>query len=390
MRLSEFIRINMEQILQAWEEFAKTIEPPALTMDSIALRNHASHIFKAIADDLDRSQTLEEEISKSKGNGERGEDDTAAEKHAVARLMSGYTIEQLASEYRALRSSVLRMWAFEPKNCFQTNYDDIGRFNEAIDQALYESIARYSSLCNKSRNLFLAILGHDLCTPLFTTINGAQLIMRSEDTDTRSRNIAVRIYNSGRRMNNLVTDLLDYTRTHLGSNLPIEPEPTNFAEIAQIVIDEIRTIHQAKEIKFSAAGKLDGVWDKERIAQVISNLVGNAVQHGAPDKAIAVEASDENEEIVLKVKNQGPVIHEDKLKSIFEPLVRFVEPGAENNQKRNNLGLGLYIAREVVKAHGGTVVVHSCPNDGTTFTVRIPRIAPTYIQIKPTQSLLNL
>lgn len=375
MRLSEFIRRHMEPILQAWEKFAGTIDPPALTMDSKALRNHASHLLNAIADDLDRAQTQEEEISKSEGHGKRQADDSAAETHAIARLMSGYTIEQLVSEFRALRSSVLRLWAAESKTGLKTDFDDIARFNEAIDQALAESVARYSSLFNQSRNLFLAILGHDLRNPLGATINGAQMMILSEDMDNRYRNIALRIYNSGRRMSKLVDDLIDYTRTHLGSNLPIEPKPNNFAEIAQIVIDEMRTSHQEREIRFNAAGTLDGLWDKERIAQVISNLVGNAVQHGAVDKAITVEASSDNDEIVLTVNNQGAVIQEEQLQTIFEPLVRFVEPGAGQMYKENSLGLGLYIARQVVKAHGGTVDVRSCAIDGTTFTVKLPRIS---------------
>lgn len=365
----------MEQILQAWERFAGTIEPPALTMDSKALRNHASHMLNAIADDLDRSQTVEEEISKSEGNGARQVADTAAETHAIARMLSGYTVEQLASEYRVLRSSVLRMWAAESKIGLKTDFDDIARFNEAIDQALAESLARYSNLFNQSRNLFLAILGHDLRNPLGTTINGAQMIMLSEDMESRYRNIAVRIYNSGRRMSKLVDDLIDYTRTNLGSNLLIDPKPNNFAEVAQTVVDEIHTAHLDREINFNATGKLDGVWDKERLAQVISNLIGNAVQHGASDRPIKVEAFTDNEDIVLTVNNHGTVIQEEQLQSIFEPLIRFIEPGTEYTHKDNSLGLGLYIVREVVKAHGGTVEVRSCPTDGTTFTVRLPRIA---------------
>lgn len=378
MRLSEFIRAHMELILQAWEKFARTIEPPALTMDSKALRNHASHMLNAIADDLDRSQTLEEEIRKSEGHGKREIADTAAETHAIARLMSGYTIEQLASEYRVLRSSVLRLWATESKNGLKTDVDDIARFNEAIDQALAESIARYASLYDQSRNLFLAILGHDLRNPLSAAINGAQMMMLSDDLDNRYRQIAVRIYNSGRRMNKLVDDLIDYTRTHLGSDLPIAPNPTDFSEIAQIVIEEIRTSHQEKDIKFSVDGNLDGVWDKERISQVISNLVGNAVQHGAADKPIVVKAFSESEEIIFTVNNHGPVIQDEKLQTIFEPLVRFVEPGSANLPNQNSLGLGLYIAREVVKAHGGTIAVRSCSNEGTTFTVRLPSVPPSY------------
>lgn len=145
MRLSDFILDHMESILQAWEDFAKTIEPPAFTMDSKALRNHASFILKTIADDLRDPQSSLEGSEKSKGRGPRGKKDTAAETHAVARLHSGYTIDQLVSEYRALRFSVLNLWSKAAQDYLPTDKADMTRFNEGIDQALAESVARITS-----------------------------------------------------------------------------------------------------------------------------------------------------------------------------------------------------------------------------------------------------
>jgi signal transduction histidine kinase len=374
MRLSDFIRLYMEPILQAWENFARTIEPPALSMDVKALRNHASLMLAAIANDLESTQTQEEEIKKSEGRGARSTEDTAAETHGIARLISGYSMDQLASEYRALRSSVLRLWAAESKAGLQTDADDITRFNEAIDQSLGESIARYSKLFDQSQSLFLAILGHDLRTPIGATINGAQILMLSDDIEPRHRDIVTRIHNSGRRMSKLVDDLIDYTRTQLGSGLPIVPKLSNITDIARSVIDEIRTFHQERKIRFDAVGKLDGIWDEDRIAQVISNILGNAIQHGASEKAIAVAIHSDDTDVIVTINNQGPVIPEEKLQTIFEPLVRGVVHGAANTGNENSLGLGLHIAREIVKAHGGTVNVCSSLNDGTTFTIRLPRI----------------
>lgn len=146
VRLSHFILDQMEPILQEWENFAKTIEPPAFTMDSKALRNHASLMLKAIAFDLDTPQTTLERAEKSKGRGPQGQEDTAAETHAVARLESGYTINQLVSEYRALRASVLYLWSERLQAGLSTDGDDVTRFNEAVDQALAESVARYAQI----------------------------------------------------------------------------------------------------------------------------------------------------------------------------------------------------------------------------------------------------
>lgn len=146
MWLSHFILDRMEPILQAWEDFAKTIEPPAFTMDSKALRNHASLMLKAIAEDLRRPQTQLEQSEKSKGRGTRTTQDTAAETHAVARLKSGYTIEQLVSEYRALRASVLHLLSEAEKTGVAISLADVTRFNEGIDQALAESVGRFAKI----------------------------------------------------------------------------------------------------------------------------------------------------------------------------------------------------------------------------------------------------
>jgi hypothetical protein len=143
IRLADFIRENMESILSAWEDFARTIEPPALTMNDAELRDHAALMLDAFADDLDSPQSEHERIIKSQGRAQSAEGDTAAESHAEARLLSGYTVVQLVSEYRALRSSVLALWSRQPNVDHATAMEDMTRFNEAVDQALAESVARW-------------------------------------------------------------------------------------------------------------------------------------------------------------------------------------------------------------------------------------------------------
>jgi hypothetical protein len=148
--LSYFIDNNIEPILQAWEDFARTIEPPALTMNDTELRDHARQMLHAFAADLNTSQSDHERAAKSKGLGKRGDGDTAAETHAEARLLSGYTVVQLVSEYRALRSSVLTLWAADIGISRTTHMADVTRFNEAVDQALAESVARYDFMVQQS------------------------------------------------------------------------------------------------------------------------------------------------------------------------------------------------------------------------------------------------
>ena len=373
MHLSDFIFENMESIVQAWEDFARTIEPPALSMDRTALRDHASAMLRVIAKDLTARQTALEQSEKSKGQGPRDYDDTAAESHADARLLSGYTIEQIVSEFRALRASVLRLWS----NSRDTKHDidpmDIIRFNEAIDQALAESVVRYARAVKKSQNLFLSILGHDLGNPLGESILGASLIMSTTYIASKHNDVATQIFNNGQRMQKLVNNLLDFTRTQLGSGLPIKVKKTDIVNICLGVIEELRRNYPERLIEFNATGHREGVWDEARIAQIFSNLIGNALRHGAQTGPVTVHLDSESDEIVARINNRGIPIDREKMQSIFEPLVRFVGEDSIGHANETSLGIGLYITREIVHAHMGVIHVDSSEGEGTTFTVRLPR-----------------
>lgn len=373
-RLSDFILENLEPILQAWEDFARTIEPPALTMDDVELRDHASHMLKAIAADLSRPQSEHAQSEKSKGLGKRKKGDTAAEVHAAARLLSGYTIEQLVSEYRALRASVLKQWAAYDRPASATDSEDMMRFNEGIDQALAESVARYAQMVKQSQNMFLAILGHDLRNPLGTSITGASFIMQADDIPAKYIVAATRMFNSGQRMNKLIDDLIDFTRTHLGSGLPIKPREANVAMVCLSVVEELRTFHPERQINFDAQGAMEALIDEDRMAQVFSNLIGNALQYGTKDEPILVLLKSTRNEIIVTVNNNGPVIDSQKLASIFEPLVRLAKNEAIDYSRDTNLGIGLFIAREVILAHGGKISVESNAEAGTTFSLSVPRL----------------
>jgi PAS domain S-box-containing protein len=157
MRLSYFIQVHKESILQEWEDFARTIEPPALTMDVAALRDHASLILDDVCAQLDLSETADEQFQKSRGRAPRRQTKKDAENHAIDRLDSGYSIDQLVSEYRALRASVLKLWAADSDATQSTDAQDIMRFNEAIDQVLAESVAQFSLTLRDSEAKFRTI-----------------------------------------------------------------------------------------------------------------------------------------------------------------------------------------------------------------------------------------
>jgi signal transduction histidine kinase len=376
-RLSGFIRDNMEPILQAWEDFARTIEPPALTMDDTELRDHARQMLHAFAADLATPQSEHQRVAKSKGLGKRGHDDTAAETHAEARLLSGYTVVQLVSEYRALRSSVLTLWAADVGETQATDMVDVMRFNEAVDQAVAQSVARYEFMVKQSQNMFLAILGHDLRNPLGTVVTGSSFLMQAVDIPPKYVLVATRMFNSAQRMSKLINDLIDFTRTHLGPGIPIRVKHGSLVAVCEEVVNELRTFHPERLIELHVPPKLEAIFDESRVAQVLSNLIGNAIQYGSPDVPVTVRLSSNGDDIEVAVGNRGTTIAADKVANIFDPMVRIAANAnsVESDYiERTSLGIGLYISREIVHAHGGEVSVASNAADGTTFTVTMPRL----------------
>jgi two-component system sensor histidine kinase/response regulator len=224
---------------------------------------------------------------------------------------------------------------------------------------------------NRLKDKYIGILGHDLRNPLSAISNSAHLLLRAADLPERHRKTAHRILRASDRMGNMIRDVLDFTRGHLGGGIPVEPTDGDLADICNRVVDETKAVHPEREIIFDARGDLSGAWDRARLEQVVSNLVGNAVRHGLGK--IMVEAVGEEREIVLRVQNGGPPIPPSQIPTIFEPFKRVDAPrGSEG------LGLGLYIVREIVRAHGGTIQVRSSANEGTTFACiweRTPQVS---------------
>lgn len=372
MRLSDFIIKNLEPILQAWEDFARTIEVPGEELDSKALRDHAEQMLRAIAADLCTYQSAQEQIAKAQGNAPIDELETAAETHAVTRLMAGFTLDQMVSEYRALRTSVLSQWLGQMKAGTILEVDDMIRFNEAIDQALAESIASYSRAVEASRNVFLGILGHDLRTPLGAILLGADVLRRSVDLGGRKSKIALGIYTSVKRASQIVGDLLDLTRCQMGPGIPVKKEDIDLSPLCTRIVEEIRTAHPNADITFKVGESARGEFDGARMEQVFSNLLSNAVQHGDLQFPIRVSLEVKDSSVVFIVQNFGEPIQEDILPFIFNPMGCFSQHASLDLGPSTGLGLGLYIASEIVAAHSGTIGVTSDRERGTTFLVKVP------------------
>lgn len=377
MKLSDFIRSNLECILQEWEDFASTLEPMA-DANKKELRDHAAAVLKVVATDLDTPQAEHESIAKSKGQGPQATDDTAAEIHAADRVASGFTGEQVMAEYRALRSSVLRLWARQAEIATAGDIQDMIRFNESIDQAQTESMARYAKMLREAQNLFLAILGHDVRTPLGAISMGAQVLLQDQTLPAKVLKVALRIFNSSKRMDAIVRDLLDFSTTHLGDGIPVDPHTVDLAEIGQGVVEEARTFHPDRRIDLMVEGDLTGAWDGARMSQAFSNLISNAVQHGWPEAPVKVALRGLPAEVIYEVRNKSDPISPAKLRTLFDPVKRFaIRPASERASARTqNLGLGLYVVKQIVAAHEGEVSVISNEDDGVVISARLPRVVP--------------
>ena len=243
------------------------------------------------------------------------------------------------------------------------------RFNEAIDEALSASTSGYTETMERYRDQFIAILGHDLRNPLAGIVMGASTLAESPTLEESARTIAARILSGAKRMDRMVRDLLDLTRTRLGPGLPIKKAPMDLTPVCHQVIAELAG-HPDEPLRFVPTGDLHGEWDSDRLAQVLSNLVGIAIQHGTKSAPVTLVARGEGNAVVMEVHNEGPAIPQSVLGTMFEPMV-LVDP--DEGQPSTGLGLGLYIAEQIVTAHGGAIGVTSTEAAGTTFTVSLPR-----------------
>ncbi|WP_330206629.1 GAF domain-containing sensor histidine kinase [Pseudomonas sp. AM14(2022)] len=218
------------------------------------------------------------------------------------------------------------------------------------------------------REQFIAVLGHDLRNPLFAISAGAEMLLRKHPDPA----IEVRIRNilgSAQRATRLVDDVLDFARGRLGKGIPVDIQPcADLTEAVQQVVTEIRNVHPQRTIRASI-GDLQGLpCDRARIAQLLSNLLANAVAHGDPEGDIEVIAQVEHGALMLGVKNQGH-IPEAVLPHLFQPYSR---PSASTPQA--GLGLGLYIASQIAQSHGGHLHVASTAQSGTLFTFSLPTL----------------
>jgi len=364
MRLATFLESAQVQILEEAVAFARTI--PALEHTSEkALRDHLPQVLEAISTDLRTSQSRTEAIAKSHGDAPDTSSQTPAETHGLMRAQDGIDIEQLVAEFRALRSSILRLWT--QAHPAQSNaIEDIIRFNEAIDQAVAESVKFYAEARERWREIFLGVLGHDLRGPL-NTISLTVAVLRQQgiapvqQTAMLTRGVA--------RMKSLLDTLLEYSRSTLGAGMALQLAPADLAIACADELELQRAAHPDARIDFVTQGPTEGAFDASWVREALGNLVSNAIKHGDAGEPITVQLEGDDVGLRMCVENAGELPSGD-IEKLFEPL-RQGKSGSPQSD-RTHLGLGLFIVRQVARAHGGDVT-GSCSNRRVRFSMELPK-----------------
>jgi PAS domain S-box-containing protein len=222
------------------------------------------------------------------------------------------------------------------------------------------------------REQLIGVLGHDLRNPLNAISASAFLLQRTEELSDGGQRAVERIRTSAGRMARMLNDILDFARSSMGGVLPVHRERVNLHDLCRCALEELQVAHPGRRLELDVRGDGWGWWDSDRMEQVVGNLVSNALHHGRPDTPVRVEVRDAGSEVRLSVHNEGAPIAPELQTVLFQPFKR----GTTGKAATRSVGLGLYIVRQVARAHGGEVEVHSAPGEGTTFTVRLPRGGP--------------
>ncbi|MEO8587658.1 MAG: PAS domain S-box protein [Acidobacteriota bacterium] len=290
-------------------------------------------------------------------------------RHILNRVANGERVERFETKRRARDGRILNVsLTVSPVR------DAEGRIVGAAKIVRDVTAEREAQIeTEKTRELFIGTLSHDLRNPL-NAITVTLHTLNRQAPETAQKAIA-RMANSADRMSRMIDQLMDLTKSRLGGGIPIDPQSADLALVCQSVTDEFEAL-QPGRTRLSMEGNLTGRWDSDRLAQVLANLLSNAFKYGAAGVPVSVSAKSCGPSVVVEVTNQGPEIPASLIPVIFDPFRR---GPLEANRGVMGLGLGLYIVREIVQAHQGEITARSSPTEGTTFSVRLPRMSESVL-----------
>ena len=382
MQLSTFIVARLDTIVEEWQAFGRLLAQYLDRSEAAELRDCLEGVLLAIARDMERDSA--DALVRCRAGAtahEVGADGLPSIRHGRLRQKYGIGAGQLVEEFGALRATVLARWYFSGarKDSGSVLHQSL-RFNQAIDAALRDSAEGFTQALTAARDTYLFTLAQDLRNPLSAIHVASTVLARPDFGPEIRRNSSRRVRAALTQMDGLVSDLLEYTRRRSASGIPVDQSSCDLKHVCEASIETVGTSHPARVFLLDASDDLVLSADASRIQQALSNLLHNAVQHGDGQSVIKLEASADGAGVSLSVWNAGGSIPEASLEAIFEPWVRV--PGVASHASDRlptSLGLGLFIAREIVVAHGGNIAATSSAIAGTRFTIWLPRP-----QLKPT------
>jgi PAS domain S-box-containing protein len=286
--------------------------------------------------------------------------------------------EPFEMEYRLRRNDGVYRWIFDRGVPFA---DEAGTFSGFIGSCVDVDDRRRAeaererqdqeqiALTSQFSQWVLSIVSHDIRNPLAAIDGSARALAVRANDDPPLRKIAERISRNVDRIMHIVGDLLDFSRDRYGRGIPVVLAPADMHGICRDVVDEVVSGATDRDIIVECTGDASGTWDRHRIAQAVSNLLGNAVQHSPAGTPVHVHIRGERDQVVVEVHNEG-AIPCDRMRTLFEAFGSSTQRAGHYHE---GLGLGLFIARAIARVHHGNIEVDSAPESGTTFRVALPR-----------------
>ena len=366
--VSAFLRNEVDRIARAWEKRVLERLPELGDLERAARLDHMPEFLCGLASWVEGDEHA----------GRRGFE-ALAYGHAVSRLGHGVDLETLSIEHQIMRSVILEN-LLEVEASREVRAALI-RLNQGIDLAINDSIHHYTKTRESVRERFVGILGHDLRNPIHAVSLAAASMVATPCSESKHARMAAMIVRSSDRMMRMIADVIDFAHAQLGEGIPTVPKLCDMADLCDEAIAELRLVHPHRQLRVTREGDTTGHWDRDRLLQVASNLVANAIQHGEDPIHVSVRESVDRFSVHLRVENSGPPIAPERLKTLFDP---FASGGEDTRRVREHLGLGLYIVRQIALAHGATVDITS-DERCTAFEIRWPRTPRDLIQPKDRQ-----